>query len=1112
MRSNRLVLKRRRPALGAAVALAGLVLIPSRLLAQAQILPEHEPLADFDARTGRVEPTAEQLAIVTALGGNASWNRFGTPRSLFNFDGYLGAGFPGDAVAVARGWIAANRSLFRLSDAGVSGLELVADMAMPFSGGHAVLFRQRFGSLPATRDGLITVGVLGGSVAYVSSSIAGDQAAPVAASLSPVAAWLAAAASAGRASSITNVTGIAEADGWTVLSVSGFSQPQRTRLVALPTPEGGVRPAYETLYLDIENFKGYRMFVDGQTGAVLVRENLALNLTSTTPFTGTYTSPSCGPLHGPFNAPVGTKSIDVLVDAVPPNDIVLKLIHNGSVVGVSDIPVGDNPELLHYEPAGGVDPGDYFVQICPFDPNRAGPLTYAGDITINDVSGTPIVLPKWKVFESNPLTDEIGPDIRRLWCWASDINGNPLPGCDMTVRNVAARGPWDFDFRLNAPTFTTKGNAALSQESWTNHTQFSAGELYSPVAPDRSYSFAWTDQWRAEKCSPTTFASPQRNDIDASIANLFAMHNRVHDWSYFLGFTETTFNMQASNFGNNDARENDPQIGNAQAGAVTGQGRNNAFEFTLLDGVPPISAMFLWQPVAAGAYPPCVDGDYDMSVIGHEYTHAISNRMVGGPDNGIGGSQGGAMGESWSDLAAVEYLAEYGFAAAPDADPFAVGPYVTGNKTRGIRNYSMAGSPLNFGNIGYDLVGVQVHADGEIWSATNFDIRRALIEKYDAQFPAEDAALQRACADGRRNPADCPGNRRWIQLMFDAWLLVPSDVGMLDARDAYLAVDLMRFGGANRAELWRAFAGRGLGEKALSNGASDGQPAPSFESPFATEASVSFSLKDENGSPIEGKVFVGEYEARTTEAADTISGTVLGNSVKLVPGTYSFVAQANGYGAQRFTRTVKANQSLKANLVMPTNHASRSKGATATASSTMTAESKDGAENVIDDTEGTNWTGTGQLLADQAITIDLAGTAPVLIAQVNVSTLLRPAIAPEANPQNRFTALRKFRLEASTDGIIFTPVFTSTDDAFPGGEFRPAAPEMTLRAFVLPSPVSATHLRLVAETSQCQGGPLYQDDQDLDPQRNSDCTTGNAAQATLIRVAEVQAFSHVTKW
>ena len=50
---------------------------------------------------------------------------------------------------------------------------------------------------------------------------------------------------------------------------------------------------------------------------------------------------------------------------------------------------------------------------------------------------------------------------------------------------------------------------------------------------------------------------------------------------------------------------------------------------SLPDGVPPITNMYLWQPLAGAFYAPCVDGDYDMAVIGHEFGHLIENRMIG---------------------------------------------------------------------------------------------------------------------------------------------------------------------------------------------------------------------------------------------------------------------------------------------------------------------------------------------------------------------------------------------------------------------------------------------------------------------------------------------------
>ena len=56
----------------------------------------------------------------------------------------------------------------------------------------------------------------------------------------------------------------------------------------------------------------------------------------------------------------------------------------------------------------------------------------------------------------------------------------------------------------------------------------------------------------------------------------------------------------------------------------------------------------------------------------------------------------------------------------------------------------MNDSPLNYSDVGYDFAcnqaGVctartQVHADGEIWSATNYDIRQAMIEAYNDDVP-----------------------------------------------------------------------------------------------------------------------------------------------------------------------------------------------------------------------------------------------------------------------------------------------------------------------------------------------------------------------------------------
>src|SRR5207248_11494608 len=119
------------------------------------------------------------------VGADVTGARVGAHPSSVTYGGYLATGWSADPVTAARGFVTANKALFRLSDQGVSNLELLNDSPLAGSDGHAVLFRQTFGGLPATQDGLITVGVVDGKIAYVSSSSAGDGSAPAAAVLGP---------------------------------------------------------------------------------------------------------------------------------------------------------------------------------------------------------------------------------------------------------------------------------------------------------------------------------------------------------------------------------------------------------------------------------------------------------------------------------------------------------------------------------------------------------------------------------------------------------------------------------------------------------------------------------------------------------------------------------------------------------------------------------------------------------------------------------------------------------------------------------------------------------------------------------------------------------------
>jgi extracellular elastinolytic metalloproteinase len=1091
---------------GAAIALA----LPASASAVARILPAHAGLKDLDARAGRMLPTAAQKQEVTTLGARAEWNRFGTPASLIADDGFLSGIAGGTAPELARSFLRAHADLFRLSAADVDGLELVNDAKLVAGDGHAVLFRQRFGGLTAGHDGMITVGVSGGRVAYVSSSAAGSQAAPAAATLSAADAWLKAAANAGFSVSRASLTAGGTRDGWTTFGVTGLATPivgkqaigQRARLVAFPTYTQGVRAAFETIVLDVQGgrSRAYRSFVDARTGEVLFRSNEVKELADDQPSGGTFTGSTGSGCGDPTPIDVaGAFSIGVFASAnVPSDDIVLKLIGpGGSAVASSD--TATSPEAVNYTGSGGkVADGTYQIVVCAFNdptvPPSGDSFDYSGAYAINTVGGAPSTAsnPSWQYFPNAPAGDT-----RIVGCF---LNG---AGCDVGLNNTASRGPWDVLPATGTPTFTTQGNNARTAEART--TPLSPGPFgFMPTSLTREYKFPWANEWATSKCDPTSLLVPGSGaDVSAAVANLFAGHNRFHDYAYHLGFTELNYNLQQSNFG--VARDGDPELGDVQAGAVTGGapsylGRDNANQITLNDGIPGITNQYLFQPIAAGFYGPCVDGDFDASVYGHEYTHAISNRMVGGPDDGLTGFQGGAMGESWSDLVALEYLHSHGLQSS-----WIEGPYVTGNDKTGIRDYALDNNPLNYSDVGFDLTGPEVHADGEIWNAVNYDVRQALVKKYDAKFPSGDAALQLRCADGVTGtnapqaplpPEQCPGNRRWIQIMFDAFLLQQGDTSMLTARDAYLAADRMRFGGANQAELWAAFAKRGMGQSAATDTTEDDQPTPGFDSPLADNATVTFATN----AP--ATVYIGQYEARATPIADTDPATARSATRKLVPGTYDVLVRAPGYGLQRFKLTVGAGQTVTKTFTLKQNVASKSAGASASGAGANL-------DQLIDDTESTTWdfSGTPVNVTKPSVTISFAGAKPV--KTIAVSSLLDPD-DPDGD-EGRFTALRSFKVEVC-DGRTancslptgWRALYTSPADAFPSIAPRPLAPDLTLRTFDVPD-TTATQIRFTVLDNQCTGGPAFQGEQDADPLNATDCDTASD-QGTVLHAAEFEVF------
>lgn len=1042
---------------------------------------------ELDARVGKLSPTRAQLAHARRLGAKARWNQFGTPRSLFNRHGYLGEAKKGDPVDVARAWVRDNAALFRLTPelTDEADLELVANNALYESPDNR---RRLAGLKPLAKDDTLPHVVL-----------------------------------------------------------------FRQRFGGYKSGRGGLL----TVGLDRENRVTY--VSSSVTGDVDLTNKVKLRITDAW---------RVAAKDAQLGVPADV-DLDVVTKNVKPAGFIgIKVpgIRDMQVARLVAVPTPRDGVRIAWEvdviDSGRVDKGHEPLAYITFVDAQNGKILFRDNAVDHAAHGLPrqVPDPKWKVFPNTPQHAVQGvpaPDEREVWCWSVDA-----PDCTRIIGGATGiraipqlRFAYDeMPVDANAPappSGTSRGNNADTRGSFFSHLTPDLPR-YATERPLRDYIYEFEDQWHMSNCDLSgNYATeqPNPNDLDAAITNLFVNYGRMHDWSYYLGFIESTWNMQQVNFGedhedSDEARDGDPEMGQAQAGAVAGSvlftGRDNANQITLQDGTPGITNQYLWHPLQGSFYSPCVDGAFDMTVVAHEYTHAISNRMIGGPDQGIAGTEGGNMGEGWSDLAAIEYVNGYGFAPVGDENPFSVGSYATGNKRAGIRNYGMNESPLNYSQLLYDGNGqTSPHSDSEIWTAANFAVRQALVDKWNSRFPYDNKQLQYECADGRRPSNQCPGNRRWIQLMFDGFLLQEASASMPEAAEAQIAADKMRYSTAdqNQKELWAAYASKGLGDAADEGGTAD------WATPLEdVEATVQFRTVPVGGGgvPPQAAIFAGPFTARTTEIAVSANG---GRSAarEFMPGRYLFTARADGYGMYQFEATFEEGKSYVLDVPMRKNHASETNGAEA-------AGDGGNHSSLIDDSEETNWAFLGEDTTEQIegkqVTVDLAGDAPVNVKEIAVSAMNRPQASGDAYDsiaQNRFAALRSFEILTcnAAKGVdceeedSFELIYSTepNEEYFPSGRPRPTSEDLRIRTFDVPD-TDATHVRLRVLHNHCTGNPLYSVEENPVAEEelgNPDCVDGHTfaplvatnpdpenppepqnTQRHRVRASELQVFSEVT--
>lgn len=256
----------------------------------------------------------------------------------------------------------------------------------------------------------------------------------------------------------------------------------------------------------------------------------------------------------------------------------------------------------------------------------------------------------------------------------------------------------------------------------------------------------------------------------AAVTNVFYLVNAAHDYYYRLGFTEAVGNFQIDNF-DRGGKGNDAVLAQTHFGGFT----NNANFATPADGTAPRMRLGIFTRGTA-VRTDDLDSAFEGQVVMHEYGHGVSNRLVGGgaSTSCLARTHSGAMGEGWSDY----------FAASFYDDPV-IGAYIVQNP-RGFRRQSYEGYRFTYEDLGNlnvgDLrIGYEVHADGEVWAATLWDLRKEL------------------------------GKDITDRLVVAGLKATPCRPSMIDARDAILTADQAVHEGSHRAAIWQVFARHGMG-------------------------------------------------------------------------------------------------------------------------------------------------------------------------------------------------------------------------------------------------------------------------------------------------------------
>jgi hypothetical protein len=495
---------------------------------------------------------------------------------------------------------------------------------------------------------------------------------------------------------------------------------------------------------------------------------------------------------------------------------------------------------------------------------------------------------------------------------------------------------------------------------------------------------------------------------------LFILLNLFHD---HLKAAPIGFTREAGNF-----EGDDPVRGEALDGAKTFQNMpdgghiDNANMGTPPDGFRPRMQMFLWHFPGDASDPfIAADGSNDAGIVYHEYTHGLSNRLVIDAEgfSTLGGVQAGSMGEAWSDWYAYDFLEKEGLQPdLPGVADVRVGHYVGAGQdlirfepidckigqTDGCPGGVLSGpGGFDYGDFGRVFTAPEVHADGEIWAQTLWDLRDAL------------------------------GSDTTESLVTRAMELSPFNPSFLDERNAILQADMVLHGGANQAAIWSVCAHRGMGWFAGTIDGDDTRPVANFSlppNPGDPTGSLAGSVTDDATlGPIEGAIVAfGGHDHGAGDYVATSDASGAYSIADIFAGTYPKVsARGAGYDSLVLTSLTIDPGANTGNWPLRRDWAALVGGGSITAfNGPDYTPFGCGPTGAIDQSQGNGW---GSDTDHDALITGLASDKFIVVklpVKVDVSEL-------RVNPSNTCgdpgsSSTRGWRIEGSAGGASFAPL------------------------------------------------------------------------------------------